>query len=58
MDMNNIIPYSPKNRKVNPIEEYSTLNPLINSLSPSLKSKGVRFLSIKIQINQNTNKMR
>lgn len=31
---------------------YSTLNPETNSLSPSAKSNGVRFVSAKLVINQ------
>lgn len=38
-------PYSPRNNKANKDEPYSTLNPLTNSLSPSAKSKGARFVS-------------
>ena len=41
----NIIPYSPKKIKIKPMEEYSILNPLISSLSPSAKSKGARLHS-------------
>jgi hypothetical protein len=42
-----MFPYSPKNRKakLNPL--YSILNPETNSLSPSAKSKGARFVSHK-----------
>jgi len=32
-------------------EEYSVLNPLTNSDSPSVKSKGARLVSAKILIN-------
>jgi hypothetical protein len=39
-------PYSPKNNKTNKLLAYSTLNPEINSLSASLKSNGVRLVSI------------
>jgi len=53
------IPYSLKNKYTNISLPISTLNPLINSLSPSSKSKGARFLSIKDKvshkINQNNN---
>lgn len=48
-----IIPYSLKKIKTNPTEEYSTLNPLINSLSPSAKSKGARLHSITHETHQN-----
>jgi len=34
---------------------YSTLNPETNSDSPSAKSKGVRFVSARFVMNQNTN---
>lgn len=47
-----IIEYSPKNNKVKEEEEYSVLNPLTNSDSPSVKSKGARLVSAKILINQ------
>jgi hypothetical protein len=42
-----IIPYSLKNKKININLPISILNPLINSLSPSSKSKGARLVSIK-----------
>ncbi len=45
-----IIPYSPRNRRVNPRDPYSRLKPLINSLSPSAKSKGARLSSATRQI--------
>lgn len=47
-----IIEYSAKKNKTNPPEPYSTLNPEINSLSPSEKSKGARLVSANIVINQ------
>lgn len=47
-----IIPYSPRNNKTNPTLPISMLNPLINSLSPSAKSKGARLVSDKINKNQ------
>jgi len=34
-------------------EEYSVLNPLTNSDSPSVKSKGARLVSARILINHN-----
>jgi hypothetical protein len=40
-----IIPYSDKKINTKPTAEYSTLNPLISSLSPSAKSKGARLHS-------------
>jgi len=46
-----IMEYSPKNNKVKEEEEYSVLNPLTNSDSPSVKSKGARLVSAKILIN-------
>lgn len=46
-----IIEYSPKNNKVKEEEEYSVLNPLTNSDSPSVKSKGDRLVSAKILTN-------
>jgi len=35
---------------------YSVLKPETNSLSPSLKSKGVRLVSARLLVNQKTNK--
>merc|ERR1712134_65050 len=35
---------------------YSVLNPLTSSDSPSAKSKGVRFVSAKVVVNQTRNK--
>ena len=40
--------YSPKNSRVKGKEEYSVLNPLTNSDSPSVRSKGARLVSAKI----------
>ena len=51
-----ILAYSPKNNNANPPLEYSILNPETNSDSPSEKSKGVRFVSAKEEINQTINK--
>jgi hypothetical protein len=45
-----IIPYSPTKSKANPLLENSVLNPLTNSLSPSIKSKGARPHSARILI--------
>jgi hypothetical protein len=47
-----IIEYSLKKYKTNPDLPYSILNPEINSLSPSEKSKGARFVSEINLINQ------
>jgi hypothetical protein len=41
-----IIPYSPKNRNTKDKLLISVLNPLISSLSPSIKSNGARLQSI------------
>ena len=49
--INKIFKYSAIKIKTNSSEENSTLNPLTNSDSPSTKSKGVRLVSAKIQIN-------
>lgn len=51
-DKKRIIPYSPKNKKTKPDLPNSILNPLINSLSPSAKSKGARLVSEITIINQ------
>lgn len=45
MEKYRTMPYSAKNNKTNPLAPYSTLKPEISSLSPSLKSKGARFVS-------------
>lgn len=55
--INITIPYSLKNKNTNEILPISILNPLINSLSPSIKSKGARFVSIKEIINQINNQI-
>jgi len=47
-----MFPYSPKNNNANPILLYSVLKPETNSLSPSAKSKGDRFVSATIVIIQ------
>lgn len=49
--INNIDMYSPKNNKANLDALYSVLKPDTNSDSPSAKSKGVRWLSLKHIIN-------
>jgi hypothetical protein len=50
--INKILAYSAKKIKANPPLLYSTLNPDTNSDSPSAKSKGVRFVSAKLDANQ------
>lgn len=50
-----IIPYSLRNRNTKVRLLISILNPLINSLSPSSKSKGARFVSMRERINQRIN---
>jgi hypothetical protein len=52
-----IIPYSLRNRKTKVKLLISILNPLINSLSPSSKSNGARFVSIRERINQRINQI-
>jgi hypothetical protein len=47
-----ILAYSTKKIKANPPPPYSTLNPETSSDSPSAKSKGVRLVSTKQEINQ------
>lgn len=54
--MNIILEYSARKIKANPPLLYSTLNPETNSDSPSAKSKGVRFVSANIDVNNNLNK--
>jgi len=48
-------PYSARKIRVNIEDPKSTLKPLTNSLSPSEKSKGVRFNSPKTLKNQKKN---
>jgi hypothetical protein len=50
LDINIILLYSAKKKKVNPIAEYSTLKPETNSDSASGKSKGTLFVSASIEI--------
>jgi len=53
--MNRILAISAKNNKPNLPELYSILKPETNSLSPSAKSKGARFVSermVTIHINK------
>lgn len=52
--MNRMLQYSAKKIKANPPLLYSTLNPETNSDSPSAKSKGLRFVSAKLEISQQT----
>ena len=49
---NKSIPYSAKKMKEKKAPPYSVLNPLTNSDSDSLKSKGARWVSAKVQISQ------
>ena len=49
--INKIAAYSPKNKRAKLEELYSVLKPDTNSDSPSAKSKGVRWLSLKQIIN-------
>lgn len=49
--MVNIFKYSPRKKKANGIEEYSTLYPATNSASASGKSNGALLVSAKIHIN-------
>jgi len=53
---NIILPYSAIKINANPIPPYSTLNPETSSDSPSEKSKGVRLVSAKHEINQTPTK--
>ena len=49
-----ILAYSAMKISANPPALYSTLKPDTNSDSPSAKSKGVRFVSARIDVNQIT----
>lgn len=51
MLINKILLYSAKKNKTNPLALYSVLNPDTSSDSPSAKSKGVRFVSARAEIN-------
>jgi len=53
-----ILAYSAKKIKAKPPPPYSTLKPETSSDSPSAKSKGVRFVSAKQEINQINDKGR
>lgn len=56
-DINRILVYSASIIKAKPPLPYSVLYPETNSDSPSAKSKGVRFVSAKHEINQITELM-
>ena len=45
-----ILPYSPKKKRANPMEEYSTLYPATSSASASGKSKGALLVSARQEI--------
>lgn len=49
--------YSLRKMSTNTTEAYSTLNPDTSSLSPSAKSKGVRFASAIVMINHRMNNL-
>jgi len=53
-----ILAYSAKKIKAKPPPPHSTLNPKTSSDSPSAKSKGVRLVSAKQEINQINDKGR
>lgn len=50
--INKIFIYSATKRSAKPPPPYSTLNPETSSDSPSAKSKGARFVSARVVINQ------
>lgn len=50
--INIMLEYSAKKNKAKGPPAYSTLNPDTSSDSPSVKSKGVRFVSAKVETNQ------
>jgi hypothetical protein len=54
--INKILVYSAKKIKAKPPAPYSILKPETNPDSPSAKSKGVRLVSAKQEINQTKNK--
>lgn len=54
--INKILPYSAKENKANPAALYSVLNPETSSDSPSVKSKGVRLVSARAEINHTKTK--
>jgi hypothetical protein len=49
--INKILLYSARKNRTNPLALYSVLNPETNSDSPSAKSKGVRLVSAKEEVN-------
>lgn len=51
MDMRRIFKYSAIKMKANSGPAYSVLNPETNSLSPSAKSNGLRFVSARVVAN-------
>ena len=54
--ISNILAYSPRKNKANPIAEYSTLYPDTSSASASGKSKGCLFVSAKQDIKKSIDK--
>jgi hypothetical protein len=50
VDIKKILPYSPKKKKANTIEEYSRLYPATISASASGKSNGALLVSAMIEI--------
>lgn len=49
-----ILAYSPRKKRANPIDEYSTLYPATSSASASGRSKGARFVSARQEIKNST----
>jgi hypothetical protein len=54
--INKILAYSARKFKANPPAPYSMLKPETNLDSPSAKSKGVRLVSAKQEMNQTKDK--
>jgi len=48
--MNIMLEYSARKKRANGPPAYSTLNPETSSDSPSVRSKGVRFVSASVEI--------
>lgn len=48
--MNRMLAYSARKNKANGPPAYSTLNPETSSDSPSVRSKGARFVSAKVEM--------
>lgn len=48
--MNRMLAYSARKNRANGPPAYSTLNPETSSDSPSVRSKGARFVSAKVEI--------